>query len=383
MEKNMTRKLATITKVRETFPIEGADFIEAVTMTTNGWVCVAKKGDFALGDFGVYFEIDSFLPKEERYAFLDGRSNKTMNDVEGYRLKTVKLRKQISQGLLLPLPQFPEIIDPHEGDDVTELLKIELYEPPVKTSTHSGQFQIAGKFPSFVRKTDQERIQSFNESQIKTFEDKTYEITEKLDGTSATYYYKNKHFGVCSRNLEIKTPFSKTFLQHCLEWFQKKFLHRWFKKQSGSSKSKSIYEEIALLHNLDKTLPALCEETGHNYAVQGEIVGTNISNNRLKLDNADFYVFDVFDIDKQTYIDASERYAIAERLKLPHVPIIETEHVLRFDETPIKQMIKSADGKSTLSDKKREGIVYKQRGSEPWAISFKIISNEYLLEHGL
>ncbi|MDR2754821.1 MAG: hypothetical protein LBC20_03860 [Planctomycetaceae bacterium] len=377
----MTRKLATITKVRETFPIEGADFIEAVTMTTNGWVCVAKKGDFVPGDFGVYFEIDSFLPKEERYAFLDGRSNKTMNDVEGYRLKTVKLRKQISQGLFLPLPQFPEITDPHEGDDVTELLKIELYEPPLKTSTHSGQFQIAGKFPSFVRKTDQERIQSFDKSQIKTFENNTYEITEKLDGTSATYYYKGKHFGVCSRNLELKTLFSKNFLQHCLEWLQKTFLQRWFKNRSGSSKS--IYETIALSHNLNETLPALCKETGHNYAVQGEIVGTNISNNRLKLNDVDFYVFDIFDIDKQTYVDASERYVIAKRLELQHVPIIETEHVLRFDETPIEQMIKSADGKSALSGKKREGIVYKQRGGEPWAVSFKIISNEYLLEHGL
>ncbi|MDR3198314.1 MAG: hypothetical protein LBU34_10655 [Planctomycetaceae bacterium] len=378
----MTRKLATITKVRETFPIEGADFIEAVTMTTNGWVCVSKKGDFAPGDFGVYFEIDSFLPKEERYAFLDGRSNKTMNDVEGYRLKTVKLRKQISQGLLLPLSQFPEIVEPHEGDDVTELLKIELYEPSVKVTIISGQFRVAGKFPSFVRKTDQERIQSLDESQIKALDNKTYEITEKLDGTSATYYYKDDHFGVCSRNLELKTSFGKNFFQRCFEWFRKKVLWRRFKKQFGFPKS--IYEEMAVLHNLDKTLPALCKETGHNYAVQGEIVGTNISNNRLKLNNVNFYVFDIFDIDKQTYLDASERYVIAEHLELLHVPIIEKEHILRYDETPIEQLIKSADGKSALStDKKREGIVYKQRGGEPWAVSFKIISNEYLLEHGI
>ncbi|MDR2116007.1 MAG: hypothetical protein LBP87_06470 [Planctomycetaceae bacterium] len=377
----MARKLATITKVRETFPIEGADFIEAVTMTTNGWVCVAKKGDFVSGDFGVYFEIDSFLPKEERYAFLDGRSNKTMDGVEGYRLKTVKLRKQISQGLLLPLTQFPEIVEPKEGDDVTELLKIELYEPPVKISTQPGQLRTAGKFPSFVRKTDQERIQSFNELQIQGLENKAYEVTEKLDGTSATYYYKDKHFGVCSRNLELKTAFGKNFFQRCFEWFRKKVLWRRFEKQFGFPKS--IYEEMAVLHNLDKTLPALCQETGRNYAIQGEIVGTNISNNRLKLDNVDFYVFDIFDIDKQTYLDAAERYAIAERLELRHVPVIEAEHILRFNETPMEQLIKSADGKSVLSNKKREGIVYKQRGGEPWAVSFKVISNEYLLEHGI
>ncbi|MDR1271212.1 MAG: hypothetical protein LBK82_17000 [Planctomycetaceae bacterium] len=377
----MSRKLATITKIKETSPIEGADFIEAVTMTTNGWVCVAKKGDFASGDFGVYFEIDSFLPKEERYNFLDGRSNKTMNEVEGYRLKTVKLRKQISQGMVLPLSAFPEIAEPQEGNDVTELLKIELYEMPVKMSTHSGQ--PAGKFPSFVRKTDQERIQSLDKTQIKALDQNTYEITEKLDGTSATYYYKDGHFGVCSRNLEFKTTLNKNknFFQCCLEWFGKKIFGSWLKKQIDFPKS--IYEEIATLHNLDKTLPEFCKETGHHYAVQGEIVGTNISGNRLKLNNVDFYVFDVFDIDKQTYIDAPERYAIAERLKLRHVPIIETECLLRFEETPIEQLIKSADGKSGLSDKKREGVVYKQRSGEPWAASFKIVSNEYLLEHGL
>jgi RNA ligase (TIGR02306 family) len=378
----MSRKLATITKIKKTLPIEGADFIEAVTMTTNGWVCVAKKGDLTPGDFGVYFEIDSFLPKEERYAFLDGRSNKTMNDVEGYRLKTVKLRKQISQGLLLPLHYFPEITKPQEGDDVTELLKIELYEAPVKMSSRSGQFgQPAGKFPSFVRKTDQERIQSLNETQIQALEHKTYEITEKLDGTSATYYYNRKHFGVCSRNLELKTSFGKNFFQRCIEWFRKKVLWRQFKKQFGFPKS--IYEEMAALHNLDKTLPEFCKETGHHYAIQGEIVGATISNNRLKLNDIEFYVFDIFDIDKQTYLDATERYAIAERLELRHVPIIEAEHVLRFDETPMEQMIKSADGKSVLSDQKREGLVYKQRGGEPWAVSFKIISNAYLLEHGI
>jgi RNA ligase (TIGR02306 family) len=183
----MSRKLATITKIRKTSPIEGADFIEAATMTTNGWVCVVKKGEFMPDDFGVYFEIDSFLPKEERYDFLDGKSNKTMNGVEGYRLNTVKLRKQISQGLLLPLQQFPEIVKPHEGDDVTELLKIELYETPEIHAAVGTQGCTAGKFPHFVRKTDQERIQSIEENRLQDFLCEDFEITEKLDGTSATY----------------------------------------------------------------------------------------------------------------------------------------------------------------------------------------------------
>jgi RNA ligase (TIGR02306 family) len=377
----MSRKLATITKVKELLPIEGADRIEAATMTTNGWTCVIKKGEFVTGDFGIYFEIDSFLPKEERYGFLDGRSNKMMDGVEGYRLRTVKLRKQISQGLLMPLSIFPEITNPQEGDDVTRLLNIKLYEIPVKFSMGMRGARPAGKFPSFIRKTDQDRIQSLDEIQINARNNKTYEITEKLDGTSATYYYKNGRFGVCSRNLELQTSFGKNFLQRCIEWFRKKILWRHFEKQFGFPKS--IYEEMAALHHLDKTLPELCKETGRNFAVQGEIVGTNISSNRLKLDTIDFYVFDIFDIDQQAYLDASERYEIATRLELRHVPILEQSYYLCFEETPIEQLIQLADGKSALSDQKREGIVYKQRGGEAWAVSFKVISNEYLLEHGL
>ncbi|MDR2704337.1 MAG: RNA ligase (ATP) [Planctomycetaceae bacterium] len=382
----MFRKLATITKIRKISPIEGADFIEAVTMTTNGWVCVAKKGDFEVGEFGVYFEIDSFLPKEERYVFLDGKSNKTLNGVEGYRLRTIKLKKQISQGLLLPLSTFPEIVDPQEGDDVTELLNIKLYEPPETHASTSTRGCTAGKFPSFIRKTDQERIQSFEEERIKSFECVNFEITEKLDGTSCTIYYKDGHFGVCSRNLELKTSFNKNFFQRCVEWFRKRFLWRRFEKQFGFPKS--TYEEMAVKHNLNETLTEYCKTNNRNLAIQGEIVGTGISSNRLKLNYVDFFVFDIFDIDKQAYIDFSERAYITDRLGLSHVPVIDV--ACHFEKKPLQEMIEFADGQSKLSDEPREGLVYKSRVDHyneshgfKEQVSFKIISNKYLLKHGL
>ncbi|MDR0611062.1 MAG: hypothetical protein LBG58_13200 [Planctomycetaceae bacterium] len=384
----MSRKLATVTKVKKFFPIEGADRIEAAIMTTNNWVCVVKKGEFAADAWGVYFEIDSFLPKEERYIFLDGRSNKTMDGVEGYRLKTVKLKKQISQGLLMPLSAFPEITNPHEGDDVTELLNVKLYEPP---DAHQGGRQMSNNctlrpFPAFVRKTDQERIQSFGTLQLMMLDNQKYEVTEKIDGTSATYYFNKGRFGVCSRNHEVSTAFDKmNILQRFIHWITKTFFGKKSETKSGISAgvSQSVYEDMAIKYNLGTTLPALCNKLGVNLAVQGEIAGTSVSSNRLKLDSADFYVFDVFNINTQEYMDAEERYEIARRLGLQHVPVIDKSYTLNLHETPIEKLIESADGKSALSDNPREGLVYKSRNENTPQVSFKVISNNYLLKHSL
>lgn len=381
----MSRKLATVTKIKEIIPIEGADRIVAITMTTNNWVCVVSKSDVVGGDLGVYFEIDSFLPKEERYAFLDGRSNKTMNDVEGYRLRTIKLRKQISQGLFIPISAFLELTNVRIGDDVTELLGIKLYEPPdvqVRKRLVSGNCPMRS-FPPFVRKTDQERIQSFDAVRLQLLNNKKYEITEKLDGTSVTFYYGAGRFGVCSRNYEVATTFDKTLFQRFVHWVKKTLKTFWgdyFKKRYGFSHS--VYEDMAIKYNLRETLPALCKEYGVNYAIQGEIVGTHISVNRLGLNTTDFYVFDVFDINAQKYVDAYKRYDIVCQLGLSHVPILDKTYTLNLEETPIEKLVEVANGKSVLSDNLREGLVYKARGDSS-EMSFKVISNEYLLKHGL
>ncbi|MDR2170602.1 MAG: RNA ligase (ATP) [Planctomycetaceae bacterium] len=375
------RKLATVTKVKELRPIEGADFIEVATMTTNGWVCVAKKGDFNVGDFGVYFEIDSFLPKEERYAFLDGRSDKKMNGTDGYRLRTIKLKKQISQGLLLPLSDFPEITKPKEGDDVTELLKVKLYEPTDNRPTRMIGGSPMRRFPAFIRKTDQERIQSFDTVRLEALNGKQYEVTEKLDGTSVTIYYRCNHFGVCSRNYEVAcTEFYRSLFAKFKHWIKRIFFKDEFEKRFGFSRS--IYEEMSVKYNLHEKLPELCRELHINLAIQGEIVGTNVSDNRLGLNDVDLYVFDVFNIDTQKYVDAYVRYDIVNWLGLKHVPVICESYALCLDETSVKELVDTAFGRSKLSDKIREGLVYKERG-EFSQYSFKTISNAYLLEHKL
>jgi RNA ligase (TIGR02306 family) len=366
----MSRQLATITRIRTISPIEGADNIEAVTMTTNGWTCVAKKGDFQVDDYGVYFEIDSFLPKEERYAFLEGKYNKVFNGTEGYRLKTIKLRGQISQGLVLPMSDFPEIAVRAEGRNMTDILKVQLYELPAA----DGQLNPSGKFPVFIWKTDQDRFQSLSNKQLAKLYDKDYEVTEKLDGKSETIYYYNGHFGICSRNLELTRKPEKSFFKRIFRWLKNKFC-----KEKCSIGGMGCYGLMSEKYGIQKTLTEWCIKHNRNIAVQGEIVGHGIQENRLKLKEVNFYVFDIFDIDKQVRLDCVHRLQIVEQLGLQHVPILDTNYRLNFEKDSIADLIKQADGKSELSDQKREGLVYKQRG-EVQGATFKIISNAYLLK---
>lgn len=149
------RKLATIRVANALFPITGADAIEAVRV--DGWVCVSKKGEFKAGDKGIYFEIDSFLNGEdERFNFL-AKQFITYNGTLGARLRTIRLRGQLSQGLFLPLDKFPEVADMEVGTDVTEILGVTKWEPPMPAQLAG---EVVGVRPHFVRGTDQERCVS-------------------------------------------------------------------------------------------------------------------------------------------------------------------------------------------------------------------------------
>ena len=147
------RKLASIRVANDLFPIQGADAIEAVRV--DGWVCVAKKGEFKVGDKGIYFEIDSFLPgTEPRFQFL-AKQFITFNGVQGARLRTIRLRGQLSQGLFLPLSLFPELETTEVGADVTELLGVDKWEPAIPAQLAGDVY---GKFPHWVAQSDQPRV---------------------------------------------------------------------------------------------------------------------------------------------------------------------------------------------------------------------------------
>ena len=185
------RKLASIQQVKNVLEHPNADVLEVAQI--NGWQCVVKKGEFQSGDLGVYFEIDSFLPaSDERFSFL--KDPKTFEGVFGYRIRTIKLRKELSQGLILPLSLFSELEEVEVGMDVTETLGVLKYEKPIPIASEAK-----GNFPSFIEKTDQERVQNLPRLDTNGL----WEKTEKLDGSSMTVFLNEEHFGVCSRNLEL------------------------------------------------------------------------------------------------------------------------------------------------------------------------------------
>jgi RNA ligase (TIGR02306 family) len=193
------RSLVSIQRVKQISTIADSDFLELAHVM--GWQCVAKKGEFKAGDLGVYYEVDSFLPLDERYEFLRASSyRENADNGTGFRIRTVKMRGQLSQGLLLPLANFPELEGCAEGDDVTDKLNVKKWYIP-ETSAAGGT--IIGERPYGIPASDEIRIQSALEL-LDELRDKPYYITTKMDGTSGIVYYIDGKIGCCSRNKEIK-----------------------------------------------------------------------------------------------------------------------------------------------------------------------------------
>jgi len=339
----MERKLATIRKIADIQPIEGADMIELATV--DGWkVVVAKNVGHKVGDFVVYCEVDSFLPIKPEFEFLRKSSYKKMGDNEGFRLKTIRLRGQISQGLILPISEvipFPDVLDYMEvGKDVTELLGIVKYEPPIPAELAG---KVKGLFPSFIPKTDEERVQNLTEEYNGwRFQSKhQFYVTEKLDGSSATFYMKDGVFGVCSRNLELLETEGNTF------W--------------------KVARELDLENKM--------KEYGKNISLQGELIGEGIQGNPYKIKGQTVRFFNLFDIDSHYYYGLPMFLTTMEHtLKLETVPILDSFFTLP---DTIEELLAYADNKSKLNpDFDREGVVIR---SLDRTISFKVISNKFLL----
>lgn len=389
MGTEIARKLATIRKVAAIEPIPKADRI--VVATVDGWKLVTQKSNnFQVGDLVVYFEIDSFLPIHPAFEFLRDSSYKNVEGLgHGFRLKTIKLRGQISQGLILPLKknvvygahgsvvqwlmpilekdwdaEDQSYIEVYEGDDVTEVLKVQKYEQPVHASLAGV---VRSTFPSWIRKTDQERVQNllgkfkqlppsvYTDSAGVTYTkehdnwlDHTWEVTMKLDGSSMTVYYNSKleePFGVCSRNMDLLESES------------------------------NAYWKVANRHKLWATMMLYYERTGRNIAIQGELMGPGVQGNGENLSELEMFVFDVFDIDKGSYLNATERDEICMRFGLKHVPVLSTGFVVD-ETTTLQDLLELANGAS-LNALVREGIVFKSEQDPD--ISFKVINDYWLL----
>ncbi len=345
----MERKLATIRRIKDIVPIEGADLIELAIV--DGWqVVVAKNVGHKIGDKVVYCEIDSFLPVKEEFEFLRKSSFKRMGDQEGFRLKTIKLKNTLSQGLILPyrvLPvaQFGTGHDFPEGMDVSEMLGIVKYDPPVPA-------QLAGKakgnFPSFLRKTDEERVQNLEKQYSKWVFSSNHQFyaTEKIDGSSFTCYVKDGVFGVCSRNLELLETEDNTFWQ------------------------------VARKMDLENKLKSL----GRNVCAQGELLGSSIQGNHYRMEDQTVLFYNIYFIDEMEYATFDGFKGILEKLNLESVPILSSLFEFPADgngKFTINALLKFAEGKSILNPNvEREGLVIR---SLDRTISFKAISNKFLL----
>jgi len=341
------RKLVSFRTIDTITPIPGADFIE--TASIGGWKVVVKKGDFFPGSLCVFFEIDSFLPVRPWSEFLLKRES--LKDLivdgmvlQGIRLHTIKLKKQISQGLALPLSAFPELdisaIKNGDETDLTEKLGVCLYEKPIPPQLAG---EIKGKFPHFIPKTDEERIQNLPEY-LKIFADKDFFITEKLDGTSVTFAKYDGENIVCSRNISL------------------------------IENAQNLYWKMALLH-LAK-IPT-------NHAVQGEIIGLGVQGNPYLLNCNEFHAFNVFNISEQRYLTPDEFLEFCAIHDIPTVPIVHPKTKLSnwFDyDDHMESMLQGAQSISMLNPGvQREGVVF--RAYLPGEkVSFKVVSNKYLLE---
>jgi hypothetical protein len=359
-EKEM-RKLASIQKILGIRPIEGADNIECVTVL--GWECVTKKEEFRVGELMVYIEVDSILPDRPEFEFLRDRK---------FRVRTIKLRKQISQGLCLPLTMLPENTW-KEGDDVTDILGITKYDPQLiqetlerermdsKKKSWIEKFLMSFKFyrnmvyrkksevwPGFISKTDEERIQNMPSVCAKEVT-VHFDTTEKLDGQSATYALKRlprkfwqfnvRHqFFVCSRNIHLKTP------HQCSYW------------------------EIAKKYDIENVLKNLILDEDY-VVLQGEIIGPGIQKNRYNMPDYEFFAFNL------EFSDKRMSYNVMSNLLDKAVKVVPWVGK-RYLGNDVNSSVEIAKGMSSLANIKREGVV--MRGNH---LSFKIINPDYLLKY--
>jgi RNA ligase (TIGR02306 family) len=340
------RKLATLRKIRDLRPIDWADKIELAVI--DGWQVIVQKGEFEVGDFCIYCEIDSVMPDKPEFDFLRTKR---------FRIKTMKMRGTLSQGIAFPISILPPASTmypgPKEGLDVTELLEVKLWEPAMPITAGAS---IRGKFPPQVPKTDEERIQNLID-ELSKWNEIDFIATEKLDGTSVTYMYLEDSLHVCSRNLDLQPS------------------------------DKNVHWQIAKKYDLETKL----EKHYHSavptvqIAIQGEIMGPGIQKNRLKFDSHRFFVFNVFDITKQQFLTPFEMIKIASTFDLEVVPNIAGP--MRLNDFTFDELVRSGSGWSALNPEvPREGLVFSSveqqlKFAQFGRLSFKIVSNDYLLKN--
>lgn len=328
------RKLATIATIDQILPHPNANSLELAKV--RGWQVVVKKGEFKEGDFCVYCEIDSVFPECPEFEFMRERK---------FRVRTIKLRCELSQGICFPV----SILEGHaqikldDDGDVTEALGIKLYQPPMPACLGGD---VVGSFPSFIPKTDCERIQNHSWILSDLFRVE-WVATEKLDGSSCTIYWKDGSLHVCSRNWELREDDRNAFWQ--------------------AVKSAGLIDKL-------QDCPI---------ALQGELLGPKIQGNRYGLKQPTLCFFDAYDMNEGRYLNPMHFWTLCEQLDVLYAPIVCSGAKLGLH--TVDKLLHEAEGKSCLNtNTEREGLVWKPRvemtDDRIGRVAFKTISNKFLLK---
>jgi RNA ligase (TIGR02306 family) len=346
------RKLASIQYIHDVTPIKDADRIELAHVL--GWQCVVPKGEFKPGDLGVYFEIDSFLPIEDRYEFLRKSSYRKSEIMgEGLYIRTQKMRGEISQGLLLPLSTFPEITPDMAliDKDVTDLLHVRKWEIEERAT---DQGTIISQLPTGVPKTDETRVQSEAEL-IHELGKQPYYITTKMDGSSHSVFVdEDDEIHVTGHNYEYADDDKCSFYKYL--------------------KSKDFINGIRQ-YKIDNGFATL--------TIQGEFCAPGIQGNPVKLTKPEWYVFTLMIDGKR--MDMPKLVEICDDIGLTTVPIEEEGTDFDHKYPTVDDVLARADQSMYSKGVKAEGIVIRPIESvySPTIgtyLSMKAVSNKYLLK---
>lgn len=405
------RKLARIVVIDKVVEHPNADRLELAIV--GGWQCVIKKGEYKGGDKAVYCEIDSMLPIDyPAFNFLEERTsdNRTVDGKRYHRLKTAKFRKELAQGLLIPVPD--KFKKAEEDTNLTLELGILKYEPKPPQQPQSKETQgsswymrlarkIVGNiggallpWPAQLMKSDQDRIQN-KSVMFRTCQEGevSFEVTYKLDGSSMTCFMiddegRTRH-GVCSRNYELQVGGAEyTFMEQLRLWLgttmfrNRRFFTTWkwnkVEWKKGADGTSDNFTEMYQKLSIANRLQAYYDATGVMITTQGELIGPSIQSNFEGVEDYEYHVFSVYKNGSEEVLPDEAR-EICKELGLNYVPVLVVNFVIPKD-WEIADILKMAEGQRAFNPTKqsyREGLVFKMRNKVG---SFKAISNSYLLK---
>lgn len=372
------RRLATVQEIETLSPIEGADYIVKATMVGLGWECVVKKDEFNVGDKIIYIEVDSVVPDKPEYEFLRSRN---------FRIRTIKLKEQISQGLILPIPNNWKYMSDNRhliGADVTEILGVTKYlSPSEREEITQQERKIANEknklkkfmmryswfrklflnrkqkagFPYWVSKTDEERIQNIPKV-LDNYKDEEVYVTEKIDYQSVTFTGKTipKYSGIFS-----KLPFKKYQFVVCSRNFT-------------TNDKNSLYWKVAKKYNIEQIL-----KENPTLTIQGEQGDTNVQGNKYGIKEPTMWVFNIVDHEKGYHYNREEMVKFCSKYELELVPLLFTRKLSECG-TTVQELVELSKGKSILANIPREGIIVRCIKDGKKILSFKAINPDFLLK---